>query len=172
MPLAYVFWHAPSGDADVAEYEQRLRDFHAALELPGSRTFRLERAPHDAPPRVYEDWYPVAGWQALGDLSDRAVTGARRTPHDAAAARAAHGAGGVYGLVQGAVDDPVTQARWLAKPAGMAYGRFHEELVATAPGATVWQRQMVLGPAPEYAVLSTEPLALPWPSVRTGPQAI
>ena len=173
MPLAYLFWHWPSGDADVAGYEQRMRDFHAALDLPGSRTFRLERAPYDgALPQPYEDWYPVADWQALGELNERAVSGARRSPHDAAAARSAHGAGGVYGLLQGNVEAPVAHACWLGKPEGMAYLDFHEELAATVPDATVWQRQMVLGPAPEYAVLATGPITLPWPAVQTGPQLI
>lgn len=68
---------------------------------------------------------PVDGWSALGALNDRAVTGPRRAPHDAA-----------------------------------------------APGAAVWQRQMVLGPAPEFAVLAPGEVTLPWPSRRTGPQAI
>ena len=176
MSLAYLFWHWPSGDADRAGYEQRLRDFHGALELPGSRTYRLERAPYEgALPHPYEDWYPVPDWQALGELNERAVSGARKTPHDAAAAQAAHGAGGVYGLIQAhppSAGAPVATAHWLAKPEGMPYALFHEELAATVPDATVWQRQMVLGPAPEYAVLATGPIALPWPSVQTGPQAL
>ena len=173
MPLAYVFWHAPAGDADLAAYEQRMHDFHAALGVPGSRTFRLERGPYDAaPPRLYEDWYPVADWAGLGTLNERAVSGARRPPHDAVAVHAIHGAGAVYGLLQGDPAAPIAEARWLAKPAGMPYALFHEELAATVPDATVWQRQMVLGPAPEYAVLTTGPIALPWRSVATGPQPI
>ena len=173
MPLAYLFWHWPAGDADRAGYEQRMRDFHAALDLPGSRTFRLERAPYDdALARPYEDWYPVADWAGLGALNERAVSGARRPPHDAVAAQAAGGAGGVYALLQGAAGAPVADAHWLAKPAGMAYEHFHAELAATVPDATIWQRQMVLGPAPEYAVLATRRVTLPWPSTRTGPQPI
>lgn len=173
MPLAYLFWHWPSADADLAEYEQRLRDFHGALELPGSRTFRLERAPYGRPrPRAYEDWYPVAGWGALGELNERAVSGARKAPHDEAAARAAGGAGGVYALLHGDVDAPVAEAHWLAKPEGTPYARFHEELAAAVPDAAIWQRQMVLGPAPEYAVLAAGPVTVPWPAVQTGPQAL
>jgi hypothetical protein len=57
-------------------------------------------------------------------------------------------------------------------PWSKPYTHFHEELTATVPDATVWQRQMVLGPAPEYAVLATGPIALPWPAVQTGPQLI
>ena len=173
MSLAYLFWHWPAAGVARAEYEERMRDFHAALRLDGSRTFRLERAPYDgAPPQPYEDWYPVAGWEALGELNDRAVTGPRKPPHDAAAQRAAGGAGGVYRLLQGRVDSPVAQAHWLAKPPGMSYELFHAELTASVPDATIWQRQMVLGPAPEYAVLASDHIALPWRSAQTGPQPI
>jgi hypothetical protein len=170
MSLAYLFWHWPLAGVAPAEYEQRMRDFHAALGLPGSRTFRLERAPYDGPPApAYEDWYPVADWAALGDLNERAVSGARKPPHDAAARGAAGGDGGVYRRIQGEHETPVAHAQWLAKPAGMAYETFHGELAATVPDATIWQRQMVLGPAPEYAVLATGRVTLPWPSTATGP---
>lgn len=173
MSLAYLFWHWPADDAARDEYEERMRAFHAALGLAGSRTFRLGRAPyHGAPAEPYEDWYPVADWQALGELNRRAVTGPRKPAHDAAARLAADGAGGVYALLQGTADAPVTQAYWLAKPAGASHEAFHEELGAAAPDATVWQRQMVLGPAPEYAVLTTGPVTLPWPARATDPQPI
>jgi hypothetical protein len=173
MTLAYLFWHWPQPETDREEYERRMRDFHAALELPGSRTFRLDRAPYDgAPPGPYEDWYPVDGWAGLGELNDRAVSGARRTPHDAAAARAAGGHGGVYRLLRGDVARPAAHGLWLAKPAERSYADFHAELAATVPDATVWQRQMVLGPAPEYAVLAAGPVTLPWPATATAPVPI
>jgi hypothetical protein len=174
VSLAYLFWHWPADGVDRADYEQRLSDFHAALALDGSRSFRLARAPYDdqAPGRPYEDWYPVADWRGLGVLNDRAVTGRRKPPHDAAATRAGHGAGGVYKLLQGDPAAPVACAAWLAKPEGTSYESFIGELTATVPDATVWQRQMVLGPAPEFAVLATGPITLPWPAVMTGPQPI
>jgi hypothetical protein len=173
MTLAYLFWHWPAHDGAREEYEQRLRDFHAALALDGSRTLRLERAPYDgAPAAPYEDWYPVTGWAELGELNERAVSGGRRAPHDAAATRAQDGAGGVYRLVQGTASAPVAHAAWLGKPSGMSYEHFLAELTATVPDATVWQRQMVLGPAPEFAVLATGRVTLPWPSTATRPQAI
>jgi hypothetical protein len=47
---------------------------------------------------------------------------------------------------------------WLDKPAGVPYAEFHADLAARLPaGASVWRRQMVLGPAGEYAVRSPEP---------------
>jgi hypothetical protein len=173
MTLAYVFWHWPQPGIARDEYEQRLRDFHGALELPGSRTFRLEHAPFPGPPGgSYEDWYPVDGWAALGELNERAVSGARRPPHDAAATRAADGHGGVYGLVQGDPAAPAAYAQWLSKPRDTSYERFHAELASSVPDATIWQRQMVLGPAPEYVVLAGRRLALPWASTATRPTPI
>jgi hypothetical protein len=199
VQLAYVFWHWPAGDADRAAYEDRLREFHAALGLDRSRTFRLDRAPWDDPrPEPYEDWYPVAGWEQLGALNERAVSGARRAPHDAAAAAAGDGAGGVYRLIGAAADgastggappsagapaaadaaaagapgEPVTRAHWLAKPAGLAYDDFLPALLTAARGGAVWQRQMVLGPAPEFAVLGLQALALPWPATLTAPRSL
>ena len=173
MTLAYLFWHWPADDADRDEYEQRMRDFHAALGLEGSRAFRLERAPFDgAPPAPYEGWYPVPDWAGLGALNERAISGPRRAPHDAAAKRAKDGAGAVYALVQGDAAAPTAHAAWVSKPAGMSYETFLAEVTATVPDATVWQRQMVLGPAPEFAVLTTGRVTLPWPSTATRPKPI
>jgi len=171
--LAYLFWHRPADGTDPGAYEDRLRAFHAALALPGSRTLRLRRAPYDrlAAP-AYEDWYPVENWAALGALNDRAVSGPRRAPHDAAAARAAEGDGGVYRLLHGRADAPVDEAAWLAKPSGLPYDAFLAALREAAGDAAIWQRQMVLGPAPEFGVLAPGPVDLPWPAVRTGPAPI
>ncbi|MFX9672996.1 hypothetical protein ABTO96_19615, partial [Acinetobacter baumannii] len=38
---------------------------------------------------------------------------------------------------------------WFAKPADATYADFHRRM-APGPGAALWQRQLVLGPAPEY----------------------
>ena len=147
MTLAYVFWHWP-GQPDG--YVERMQAFHEALARPGSTTFALERAPwesRDSAP--YEDWYPVADWADVGVLNDQAISGARKAPHDVVAAMSRKGAGGIYRLIAGAVPLPdVTFAAWLHAP-------------PTPPaGAALWQRQLVLGPAPEYAVLAASPVAL------------
>ena len=166
MQLAYVFWHQPAPGIDAAAYEERLRAFHGALGLAGSRTLRLDRAPWDGEDaRWYEDWYPVEDWRELGTLNERAVSGARRDPHDAAATRAGTGAGGVYGLRAGSAE-AAGEALWVAKPAGMAYDELFAALREAAPDATVWQRQMVLGPAPEFCVVGAD--ELPWPARATG----
>ena len=172
MPLAYVFWHWPAAGVDRDAYEQRVSAFHQALELPGSRTFRLARAPYAGQPAApYEDWYPVEGWAQLGTLNERAVSGARRDPHDATAALAGQGAGAIYARVQAnSVDGRF--AAWLSKPVGITYDDFVTELCAATPQAAIWQRQMVLGPAPEFGVFASEPLSLPWPASTTDPRPL
>jgi hypothetical protein len=168
--LAYVFWHRPGGDADPAAYEARLTAFHAALAahppagFAGSAALRVADAPWlpgDGP--AYEDWYAVGGWEALGTLTDAAVRGARAQPHDAVASEARAGAGAVYGLVDGPPELAAARTSWLAKPAGADRRAFHAAL--TGPGRSVWMRQMVLGPAPEYAVRSKAPVDLPYGSL-------
>jgi hypothetical protein len=151
--LAYVFWHWPSPGVDAAAYAARLDTFQRALgpDTP-SRTFALDRAPWDGPPAgpVYEDWYLVEDWGALGALNERAVHGAPLGPHDAVAALAADGAGGVYRLVRPGT--ALAEARavfWHHKPRGVPSEAFAAGLGAGA----VWQRQMVLGPAPEFGLM-------------------
>lgn len=146
--LAYLFWHRPRDDDRRDDYERRLVGFHAALQgaVVGSAAFGLDELPFAAGPG-YEDWYLVDGWSALGVLSEAAVSGARRSPHDAVASVSGEGWGGVYGLVRGraAVPDVV---RWASKPGGESYDSFLERERAK----TVWQRQLVLGPAPEFCL--------------------
>lgn len=149
MPLAYVFWHRPSDAVPRPVYEARLGAFHAAIGVPSAwfRVGALPWMPGDED--GYEDWYLVEDFAALGALNERAVSGSRRAPHDAAAAGAAWGTAGVYALKRGEPRlDDVRYAAWRGKPAGTAYEAFEARL----PGMAVWQRQMVLGPTPEYVV--------------------
>jgi hypothetical protein len=165
--LAYVFWHRPGAAADPATYEGRLRAFHDALAahppagFHGSAALRVQEAPWlTGDGSAYEDWYGVEDWKALGELNAAAVRGARAEPHDAVAAGAAAGAGAVYGLVDGPQVLDAVRASWLAKPAGADRDAFHSTLAG--PGRSVWMRQMVLGPAPEYVVRSGAPVVRPF----------
>jgi hypothetical protein len=147
--LAYLFWHQPT--AGAADYERRLAEFHERLRadppagFAGSAAFRV-----DVPwmGQAYEDWYLVEDWNALGVLNAAAVDAARKRDHDAVAHEAADGAGGVYRLLDGglALDD-VGDVTWSASPLAAAPG----------PDEALWQRQMVLGPAPEYCLLRRGP---------------
>ena len=171
--LAYVFWHAPAPGTERRAYEARLAAFHAALRaeppagFAGSVAAAIDASPVPGGAHRYEDWYLVADWTALGALNAAAVEGARRGPHDAAAALAADGAAGVYAPLRGdAVPPSRPHAAWLVKPAGLAYEAF---LAGLGDGHdAVWQRQMTLGPAPEFCVLGDALPRLPYPAAAIG----
>ena len=160
--LAYVFWHWPAENVAADRYVERLLAFHrtlAASPCPGfhgSEVFAVEGEPWPgasaARGRLYEDWYSVDDFTALGVLNDAAVTLARKDPHDAVAMLAGGGAGGVYrNVVAGPAAEQVT---WFAKPSGVTY----RELLERIPrGNALWMRQMVLGPAPELRLAGPPP---------------
>jgi hypothetical protein len=154
--LAYVFWHRPRRDVDVREYEEAQVAFHEALSR-ASACIRLEELPFEpaggsaepdaAAPGGYEDWYLVDDWADLGQLNAEAVDAARRDRHDRAAALSAAGWGAVYALVKGPPAIP-NGASWRHRPRDEA----QEEHLGSLPETTVWQRLLVLGPAPELCL--------------------
>jgi hypothetical protein len=155
--LAYLFWHRPAPSVDPAEYESRLAAFHARLRAAPPEGFRGSAAfAVDAPWGAYEDWYLTDDWRSLGVLGDAAVDAVRGPDHDPVARQAAGGAGGVYALRAGdlAVWDAGT-ADWSAKPPGTSYPDWEAGLLAGHDPArfALWQRQLVLGPAPEFCLL-------------------
>jgi hypothetical protein len=173
--LAYVFWHAPAPGTARGAYESGLAAFHAVLVADpppgfrGSVAVRLDAAPWAGGPVGYEDWYLVDDWTALGTLNAAAVAGARRAPHDVAAAMAGTGSAGVYAPVRGAIVPPrEPHAAWLSKPAGLDY----DDLLAALGDGPAWQRQMTLGPAPEFCLLGAEPPAPPWPHTPVGREPV
>jgi hypothetical protein len=153
--LAYVFWHWPTREVDRARYLDAQRAFHRALAaapspgLRGSRVRAVSGAPWVPGPEAFEDWYLVDDFAALGALNDAAVAGARRAPHDGVARLADGGAGGLYRQLTAGGPGAVTRVTWLSKPAGMAYPDFLARMPA---GVELWQRQLVLGPAPEFCL--------------------
>ncbi len=160
--LAYVFWHAPLPTVAPVDYEAGLAGFHASLAgapppgFLGSAAYRVSRAPWEGSALgnvVYADWYVVQGWEALGALEQEAVGPSHLPAHDAIARLADHAYGGIYQLRHGLVD--LTGIRfdgWVAKPRGVPSRNFAEGLVPRGdpPEASVWQRQLALGPAPEF----------------------
>jgi hypothetical protein len=147
--LAYVFWHRPRRGVSADEYEEAQRRFHEAIEAP-SACFRLARLPF-ADGGGYEDWYLVDDWSDLGDLNAAAVDEARRPAHDRAAADSVEGWGGVYAAVQGPATIP-EGTEWHHKPRLVPVETFISDL----PETTIWRRQLVLGPAPEFCVVVAE----------------
>jgi hypothetical protein len=159
--LAYVFHHRPAPSADRVAYEGLLRGFHAELQrgtIDGfirSASYRVDDE--------YDDWYLVASSAALDELNRAAITGARATPHDAAARLAAGGFGKLLRLVAGEADLDARRETGFAKPAGMAYAELYRRLERSTelPGVSLWQRMMVLGPDPEFCLLSPADVELP-----------
>lgn len=148
--LAYVFWHRPAAAAEASAYEDAQRAFHAAIEVPSS-SFRIDRLPFGKG-GGYEDWYLVDDWAALGELNESAVDSARRNQHDQAASHATAGWGSIYELVRGVGEIP-QGVEWLDKPRGAP----SEEFIASLPHASIWRRQLVLGPAPELCCATANP---------------
>ena len=144
--LAYVFWHRPRSGVDRDAYEDAQRAFHRSLPID-SACFLLATLPFEAD-SGYEDWYLVDDWTALGVLNEMAVDERHRPSHDDAAEHSGKGWGGVYALVRGEAEIPAGTA-WLEKPRGVD----SKEFLASLPHETVWRRQMVLGPAPEFCAV-------------------
>jgi hypothetical protein len=143
--LAYLFWHRPRPGADAGAYEEAQRTFHSQLGYE-SACFRLGELPFDPGPG-YEDWYLVESWRSLGELNEAAVDATRRPAHDRAAADAGAGWGGLYSLVRGPATIP-EGVEWHDKPRLIPT----ETFLADLPETTIWRRQLVLGPAPEFCV--------------------
>ena len=144
--LAYLFWHRPQPGVERGEYEEAQRQFHALLEIE-SACFRVEQLPFKDG-AGYEDWYLVEDWQALGDLNAAAVDAQRNGGHDRAAGMAAGGWGGIYASVRGTATIP-SGARWTYKDRGQSTADFLAGIDGSVPA---WQRQLVLGPAPEFCI--------------------
>jgi hypothetical protein len=171
--LAYVFWHRPAEGVERETYERAGEDFHRSLaHAPpvGFRGSALHRA--QAPPwfpgegavdgapvaTVYEDWYFVEDFTALGVLNEAAVAHGHRSVHDEVARRYGSGAAGLYVLREGHVHGSPDEAIWIARPLGAHPAELADLLgdgMDTAR-SSLWRRALVLGPAPEYCLLAPE----------------
>jgi hypothetical protein len=157
--LAYVFWHRPKADVDRDAYEAAQRAFHETIAVP-SGCFRLDALPFDQG-GGYEDWYLVENWAELGALNEVATDSASRGGHDRAAELAADGWGAVYALAHGPTEIPIG-VEWRDKERGRPSADFLDSL----PSVAVWRRQLVLGPAPEFCIATSETAGRTpiWPS--------
>ena len=177
--LAYVFWHRPLDGAAADAYEQAQVAFHRSLAhappmgFRGSAVFRVAELPwlapaesSEAPAGGYEDWYLLEDYTAMGVLNEAAVGRGHRSAHDELACRFGAGAGGLYGLLEGHAQlDGDALAIWISRPPAGLPGSQRRALPALLGDgmdpehASLWRRQFVLGPAPEYCVLAPEPPA-------------
>jgi hypothetical protein len=148
--LAYVFWHRPAEGAGSAGYEARLAAFHDRLRADPPSGFRESAAFRVDVPWIgagYEDWYLVDDWASVGLLNAAAVDASHRGDHDAVARRAGAGAGGIFGLRGGDLElRDARGADWTHRPPAATPERAY----------ALWQRQMVLGPAPEFCLLTPD----------------
>ncbi len=166
--LAYVFWHRPLDDSALEAYERAQIAFHRSLAhappigFLGSACYRAAELPWLGGLAGYEDWYFVEDYTALGVLNEAAVGHGHRTVHDDLAHRFGAGAGGLYGLIEGhpPIDpgafDEESVAVWVGRSPGierLALG----ELLGDGMDprhASLWRRQLVFGPAPEFCLLA------------------
>jgi hypothetical protein len=177
--LAYVFWHRPREGVDVASYEQEHVAFHSSLArtppvgLRGSYALRVPDIPWLAAgagasarrdPGGYEDWYLIDDFTALGVLNEAAVGRGHRTSHDRVARDLGAGAAGVYALDEGQPDRAgaalaeAAPAIWVAGMPGSRRPALGDLLGDGMDPlrASLWRRQLVLGPAPEFCLVSHE----------------
>jgi hypothetical protein len=175
--LAYVFWHWPNSSIARSSYEELQRAFHAALAAGApagflsSCVFRLEgyapwlSAASDQGAASYADWYLLENSAALDALNVAAVSGPCERPHAEVAQAMAAGAGSLFALRSPEVVQDLAAARhatFLTKPRSMPYAEFYSSVAAFSPPASsLWRRALVLGPTPEFALLTASALSAP-----------
>lgn len=151
--LAYLFWHWPE---EPAGYAEGLVAFHRALQASGvpgfvgSASYRVQGIPWLPEGRGYEDWYLVRGFADLESLNQAAVGPSLRVAHDRPALAAGGGMSGLYLVRSDDLALDASVAAWLSKPRGASYADF---LAGLPRSQGLVQRQLVLGPGPEFCVL-------------------
>jgi hypothetical protein len=134
----------------------------ARRDDPATESASAPSGPRASASSAYEDWYLLEDFTALGVLNEAAVGAGHRSAHDRIAHRSGAGAGAVYRLIEGGADAgslaAATLAVWVARPPGAEPAALGELLGdgIDARRASLWRRQLVLGPAPEYCVLAAE----------------
>ena len=158
--LAYLFWHRPYATITAKQYEEALIHFQKCIEqqrppgFSGSASFRVNSLPWLGDRPGYEDWCLLEASWALDPLNAFAVAGPVTSAHDAAAAQMEEGNGGLYSLVWGEPTLPEHSTTiWLTRPRGIQWRPVLDALRQQLHEATLWRRQMVLGPGKEFALI-------------------
>src|SRR3974390_1475792 len=158
--LAYLFWHRPYATITATQYEDALTHFQQRLRhqqppgFSGSASFRIASIPWLNGRPGYEDWCLLEGSGALDPLNAFAVAGPVMSAHDAAATQMEEGHGGLYSLVWGEPALPErSTAVWLTRPRRIQWRPVVDTLRQQLPEATLWRRQMVLGPGKEFVLI-------------------
>jgi hypothetical protein len=169
--LAYLFWHCPRSEVAAAAYETALSAFHRSLMQArpqgflGSFIVALEEIPWLARRAGYADWYLIESSADLDIINRAAVTGARESPHTTVAQLAQDGIAGLYRVSRGRLRLPTDRIEetWLSKPSAESYAAFLTRMESNVGEyGCLWQRQMTLGPTPEFCLQnSAAPSGLP-----------
>jgi hypothetical protein len=162
--LAFIAWHRAAPGVSPDAYESALEHFHRSLaHMPpsgfrGSASLRIDGVSW-LDGAGYEDWYLIDDWAALGVLEGAAVSHGHATAHHAAAALTGMETAAVYRLLEGCANPGrTTITTWVTSARG------HERpALAQLLGDgidpdrdSLWQRCLVLGPAPEYCLHAAE----------------
>jgi hypothetical protein len=157
--LAYIFWHRPSPQIEQKAYEDAIVRFQSDLagspppDFHGAWSHRIEPVPWLGGQPGYEDWSLLEGSWAIDPLNGFAITGPRQPSHDHVAALSGDGAGGLYAHAGGEIlPAPRSTVYWLSQPRGIQWHAATAPTREKCPEAVIWRRQMVLGPATEFAV--------------------
>jgi hypothetical protein len=160
--LAFLAWHRAAPGVERAAYEGALERFHRSLAhrrpsgFRGSASVRVEQVPW-LDGAVYEDWYVVEDWAALGVLEEAAVSRGHVSAHDAAASLTGMETAAVYRLLEGSADPGrASMAVWVSAARGHTRPALAQLLGDGIDPERdgLWQRCLVLGPAPEYCLLA------------------
>ncbi len=189
--LLYIFWHWPRPEADSAVIRRRrsrVPRARCALASPDglldSAVHRLTGAPWaNAGASAYEDLYLLQDSAALDVLNEAAVRAPGKHAHDRLAHAMLAGTAGLYGYALGAPSSaPIGTSHWFRKPPGFTYPALYGSLAeGVRDGCSLWRRQMVLSPAPEFCAFGFDPAAtlpeletaavqrtLCWPAAQWG----
>ena len=173
--LLQRYWRTCSG---TGRQRPRMRHTTRPIWWPFTPHWPAPRRPASCAPRpsragapglpqqrdCYEDWYLIRDWAAVGTLNTNAVAPAHTKAHDRVARQTESGTGGLYALRGGDRVPGGTAATWFAKPAGWSYADLDNALDTYLDrGLTLWQRQMLLSPAPEFCLRGGTTPGLPTP---------
>jgi len=164
--ISYVFWHRMREGVSARAYEQAAVRFHNSLRrsppagFHRSALLRIGSAPWLAGEGWYEEWHLLDDFGALGVLNEAAVAAGHRGAHEQIASRCGDGAGAVYRLIEGCASLRFSLATWVSSPAGAGTRALTlADMLADGmdrDSASLWRRQLLLGPAPEHCLLSDE----------------
>jgi len=167
--FAYVFWHQRDDAYPAQLYEEGLTSFHTRLSSLGVRgflgsfSFKVSGVPWITG-EGYEDWYLVDGLGVLEEINSLITDPTIRGVHDGVARMSINGKATILAHIKGdptLIDAPNTY--WLAKPRGTSYDDFYRgiESLTRDAVASVWRRQLALGPNPEFLMITRTNPRLP-----------